>query len=47
MMKFLYAVLIVALVSVQAYAHLGHVSGMVYDQTTNQPVSGVTVQLTG
>ncbi|WP_026308661.1 TonB-dependent receptor [Spirosoma spitsbergense] len=46
-MKFLYAVLIVGLVSVQSYAHLGHASGKVYDQATNLPLAGVTVQLVG
>ncbi|WP_018620413.1 TonB-dependent receptor [Spirosoma luteum] len=46
-MKFLYAVLIIVLVSVQTYAHLGHLSGKVYDQATNLPLSGVTVQLVG
>ncbi len=46
-MKFLYAVLIVVLASVHTYAHLGHLSGKVYDQATNLPLSGVTVQLVG
>ena len=47
MMKFLYAVLIVVLAGVQSYAHLGHLSGKVYDQATSLPLSGVTVQLVG
>ena len=46
-MKFIYASLFVVLVSVQSYAHLGHLSGKVYDQATNLPLSGVTVQLVG
>lgn len=35
------------LVGLQAYAHLGSISGTVYDQATNLPLRGVTVQLTG
>jgi outer membrane receptor protein involved in Fe transport len=30
-----------------AFAHLGNIVGTVYDQTTNLPLRGVTVQLTG
>ncbi|MCF0073385.1 TonB-dependent receptor [Dyadobacter sp. CY261] len=30
-----------------AYAHLGGISGMVYDQATRLPLKGVTVQLSG
>ncbi|MCK8491062.1 TonB-dependent receptor [Spirosoma sp. RP8] len=39
--------LFLVLISLQAYAHLGGISGVVYDQTTNVPLRGVTVQLTG
>lgn len=46
-MKFLRSLLIAILVCSQAYAHLGHLAGKVYDQGTNMPLSGVTVQLTG
>ena len=35
------------LLSLQAYAHLGNLHGTVYDQATNLPLPGVTVQLTG
>ncbi|GAB2581032.1 TonB-dependent receptor [Spirosoma areae] len=35
------------LASVQTYAHLGNIRGTVYDQATNLPLSGVSVQLTG
>lgn len=30
-----------------AFAHLGSITGLVYDQLTNRPLRGVTVQLTG
>ena len=33
------------LVSLQAYAHLGIISGTVYEQATNLPLRGVTVQI--
>lgn len=33
--------------SFSAFAHLGSISGTVYDQATNLPLRGVTVQLTG
>ena len=35
------------LISLQAYAHLGNLHGTVYDQATNLPLRGVTVQITG
>jgi len=35
------------LISISAYAHLGTLVGTVYDQATNLPIRGVTVQLTG
>ena len=34
-------------VSLSASAHLGSISGTVYDQATNLPIQGVTIQLTG
>ncbi|WP_080236863.1 TonB-dependent receptor [Spirosoma rigui] len=46
MQKGLY-VLLLWLVVLPAYAHLGRLLGTVYDQTTNLPLRGVTVQLTG
>jgi len=35
------------LLSFSAFAHLGSISGVVYEQTTNLPLRGVNVQLTG
>ncbi|NBB22168.1 TonB-dependent receptor [Runella sp. CRIBMP] len=35
------------LFSFSAFAHLGSISGVVYEQTTNLPLKGVNVQLTG
>ncbi|WAC09937.1 TonB-dependent receptor [Dyadobacter pollutisoli] len=35
------------LISMSAYAHLGSISGVVYDQATNIPLKDVTVQLSG
>lgn len=35
------------LLSSQAFAHLGNITGSVYDEKTNLPVQGVSVQLTG
>ena len=40
-------IIFLILISLQAYAHLGNIYGTVYDQTTNLPLRGVTVQLTG
>ncbi len=46
-MKHSLLVLLFSFVSITAFAHLGTVVGTVYDQTTNLPLRGVTVQLTG
>ncbi len=46
-MKTFLLLLLYWLVSTAAFAHLGSMAGTVYDQTTNQPLRGVTVQLTG
>ncbi|GAB3890767.1 TonB-dependent receptor [Larkinella knui] len=40
-------VLLLPFISLQAFAHLGSISGTVIDQTTNLPLRGVTVQLSG
>ncbi|WP_428664083.1 TonB-dependent receptor [Runella sp.] len=43
-----YSIFIISgLLSFSAYAHLGSISGMVYEQSTNLPLRGVNVQLTG
>jgi outer membrane receptor protein involved in Fe transport len=34
-------------ITTQAFAHLGSISGTVYDEKTNLPIQGVSVQLTG
>jgi outer membrane receptor protein involved in Fe transport len=39
--------LLLLFMSAQVYAHLGGISGVVYDQATNLPLRGVNVQLTG
>ncbi|TAE25406.1 MAG: TonB-dependent receptor [Cytophagales bacterium] len=39
--------LLFTLFGISAFAHLGNLSGTVYDQATNRPLRGVTVQLTG
>ncbi|WP_421826567.1 TonB-dependent receptor [Larkinella sp.] len=46
MKRTLYA-LFLTVISLQAFAHLGGISGTVLDQTTNLPLRGVVVQLTG
>ena len=46
-MKKLLFLAVVLLNSLSAFAHLGSISGTVYDQATNLPIRGVTVQLTG
>ena len=46
-MKTILLFLLLTCISVSAFAHLGELAGTVYDQATNLPVSGVTVQLTG
>lgn len=38
---------ILLFISSHAFAHLGSISGIVYDETTNLPIQGVSVQLTG
>ncbi|WP_461085145.1 TonB-dependent receptor [Spirosoma flavus] len=40
-------VIVLLLTSLPAFAHLGNLSGTVYDQSTKLPLQGVTVQLTG
>lgn len=35
------------LLSSQAFAHLGNITGVAYDEKTNLPIQGVNVQLTG
>ena len=39
--------LILFFITTQAFAHLGSISGTVYDEKTNLPIQGVSVQLTG
>ena len=39
--------LILFLITTQAFAHLGSISGTIYDEKTNLPLQGVSVQLTG
>lgn len=39
--------LIIFFISTQAFAHLGSISGTVFDEKTNLPIQGVSVQLTG
>ena len=46
MQKLIYCLLSL-FISVSCYAHLGILVGTVYDQATNVPIRGVTVQLTG
>ncbi|MGA0560191.1 TonB-dependent receptor [Larkinella sp. VNQ87] len=46
MKRAIYALLLF-LLSLPAFAHLGSITGTVVDQTTNQPLRGVSVQLTG
>ena len=46
MKRTLYA-LFLTFISLQAFAHLGGIAGTVLDQTTNLPLRGVVVQLTG
>ncbi|GAB3713647.1 TonB-dependent receptor [Spirosoma flavus] len=46
--KNILATLVAGLLSVQfAFAHLGTIAGIVYDQSTNLPLRNVSVQLTG
>lgn len=46
-MKIILLFLSLTFINVSAFAHLGKLVGTVYDQATNLPLSGVTVQLTG
>ncbi|MGF7213974.1 outer membrane receptor protein involved in Fe transport [Spirosoma lacussanchae] len=46
-MKQLVFIFAFLLITSWAYAHLGTITGTVTDQTTRQPLAGVTVQLTG
>lgn len=39
--------LILFFITTQAFAHLGSISGTIYDEKTNLPMQGVSVQLTG
>ena len=39
--------LILFFITTQAFAHLGSISGTIYDEKTNLPIQGVSVQLTG
>ena len=39
--------LILFLITTQAFAHLGSISGTIYDEKTNLPIQGVSIQLTG
>ncbi|PWK21887.1 outer membrane receptor protein involved in Fe transport [Arcicella aurantiaca] len=42
-----YLILFLILFSTKAFAHLGNITGVVYDEKTNLPIQGVSVQLTG
>ena len=46
-MKQFLVVAFLLLISSPTFAHLGSITGTVYDQATNLPLRGVTVQLTG
>ncbi|KAB7725586.1 TonB-dependent receptor plug domain-containing protein [Rudanella paleaurantiibacter] len=46
-MKTILSILCCLCISLSAYAHLGNLTGTVYDQTNNRPLQGVTVRLTG
>lgn len=46
-MKHSLLLLLFTLFSTVAFAHLGSVSGTIYDKATNQPLRGVAVQITG
>ncbi|GAB3792260.1 TonB-dependent receptor [Spirosoma humi] len=47
MERLIYSTILLVLSFLPVYAHLGNIAGTVYDQTTNQPLRGATVQLTG
>ena len=46
-MKKLLPLIIILFITTQAFAHLGSISGTIYDENTNLPIQGVSVQLTG
>jgi outer membrane receptor protein involved in Fe transport len=46
MNRYLYTILFFFLYG-EVFAHLGNLAGLVYDQTTNLPLQGVTVQISG
>ena len=46
-MKKILPLIIALFITTQAFAHLGSISGTVYDEKTNLPLQGVSVQLTG
>jgi outer membrane receptor protein involved in Fe transport len=46
-MKKIFKVIILFLISFSSFAHLGNIVGTVYDPTTQLPLQGVSVQLTG
>ncbi len=46
-MKNLFSLLIILFITSKAFAHLGDISGVVYDDKTKLPLQGVSVQLTG
>ncbi|GAB2560704.1 TonB-dependent receptor [Spirosoma aerophilum] len=46
-MRQLIYITVLVFITLPVFAHLGNLTGTVYDQATNQPLRGVTVQLTG
>jgi outer membrane receptor protein involved in Fe transport len=46
-MKNLFSLILILFITSKAFAHLGSISGTVYDEKTNLPLQGVNVQLTG
>jgi outer membrane cobalamin receptor len=46
-MKNIFSLLFLIFISTQAFAHLGDISGVVYDDKTKLPLQGVSVLLTG
>lgn len=47
MERLIYTTVVLLISFLPVSAHLGNIAGTVYDQTTNQPLRGATVQLTG
>ncbi len=45
-MKNLFTIILI-FITIQAFAHKGSISGIVYDEKTNQPLQGVSIHLTG